>query len=71
VREHIERLGVNLPLGIAIAQTARTVISDPIGAASVAIGYSPLPYYKSRLAGTNSALWHTAASSESLDLRMT
>lgn len=65
VREHIERLGVSLPLRVAIAQTARTVISDPIGAASVAIGYSPLPYYRSRLAGTNSALWHVASSSKS------
>lgn len=71
VREHIERLGVGLPLRVAIAQTAKTVLSDPIGAASVAIGYSPLPYYKSRIAGINSALWHTAASSKSLDLRMT
>lgn len=71
VREHIERLGVGLPLRVAIAQTARTVLSDPIGAASVAIGYSPLPYYKSRLAGINSALWHTAASSKSLGLQIT
>lgn len=71
VREHIERLGVSLPMRVAIAQTVRTVISDPIGAASVAIGYSPLPYYKSRLVGTNSALWHTAASSKSVDLQMT
>lgn len=71
VREHIERLGVGLPLRVAIAQTARSVLSDPIGAVSVAIGYSPLPYYKSRLVGTNSALWHTAASSKSLDLQMT
>lgn len=66
VKEHIERLGVGLPLHVALAQTARTVLADPIGAASVAIGYSPLPYYKTRLAGTNSALWHTAASSKSL-----
>lgn len=70
VKEHIERLGVGLPLHVALAQTARTVLADPIGAASVAIGYSPLPYYRSRLAGTNSALWHTAASSKSLDVKM-
>lgn len=70
VKEHIERLGVGLPLHIAIAQTARTVLSDPIGAASVAIGYSPLPYYKSRLAGTNSVLWHTASSSKSFEIKM-
>lgn len=68
VKEHVERLGVGLPLHVAIAQTARTVLLDPIGAASVAIGYSPLPYYRSRLAGTNSALWHTAASSKSLGM---
>lgn len=67
VREHVERLGVNLPLRVALLQTARTAISDPIGAASVAIGYSPLPYYRSRLAGTNSALWHMATSSKSVD----
>ena len=70
VREHIERLGVGLPLRVALAQTARTVLSDPIGAASVAIGYSPLPYYRTRLAGINSALWHTAASSKSLDIQL-
>jgi glycosyltransferase involved in cell wall biosynthesis len=71
VREHIERLGMGLPLHVALAQIARTVISDPVGAASVAIGYSPLPYYRSRLAGINSALWHTTASSKSLDLQIT
>lgn len=71
VREHIERLGVSLPLRVALAHTARTIISDPIGAASVAIGCSRLPYYRSRLVGIDSALWHTAASSKSFDLQIT
>lgn len=68
IKEYVSKLGMGLPLSVAISRTARAIASDPLGAASVAIGYSPLPYYRAKLGGrTRSALWHTAASSKSID----
>jgi glycosyltransferase involved in cell wall biosynthesis len=70
LREYVARMGMNLPLSIILNRTARAMASDPLGAVSTAIGYARIPYYKRRLAGTNSALWHTATSSKSVDLRV-
>jgi hypothetical protein len=70
LRDCVEKLGMDLPLSIALSRTARAITSDPVGAASTVIGYARIPYYKRRLAGTDSAMWHTAASSKSaLDMR--
>lgn len=65
LRECVAKMGLNLPLSVMLSRSARTMASDPIGAASTAIGYARIPHYKKRLAGTDSALWHTAKSSKS------
>jgi hypothetical protein len=67
IREYTERLGLELPLSKALRTTARAIRSDPMGATSAAIGYLQIPHYRAKLAGTGSALWHTAASSKSID----
>jgi glycosyltransferase involved in cell wall biosynthesis len=65
IDECVQRLNLDLPLGRALATAAKVIRSDPIGAASAAIGYIHLHRYRSKLAGTDSSLWHTAASSKS------
>lgn len=65
IDEYVQRLGLDLPLARALRSAAKAIRSDPLGAASAAIGYMHLPRYRLRLAGTDSALWHTATSSKS------
>lgn len=67
IREYTERLGLELPLSKALRTTARAIRSDPMGATSTAISYLQIRRYRAKLAGTSSALWHTAASSKSID----
>jgi cellulose synthase/poly-beta-1,6-N-acetylglucosamine synthase-like glycosyltransferase len=42
-----------------------TVIKDPVGAICLATCWFFVPFYQFRIKGTNSALWHTAASTKS------
>jgi glycosyltransferase involved in cell wall biosynthesis len=65
IDEYVQRLGLDLPLTRTLSSAAKAIRVDPVGAVSAAIGYMHLPRYRSRLAGANSALWHTAASSKS------
>jgi glycosyltransferase involved in cell wall biosynthesis len=67
IKEYTERLGLELPLSKALRTTASAIRSDPMGATSAAIGYLQIRRYRTKLAGTGSALWHTAASSKSID----
>lgn len=67
VKDRIGTLGLGLPPHVAIAQALKNAATDPLGAVSTVIGYSLLPYYRSRLAGANSAKWHTADSSKAID----
>lgn len=64
INEYVQRLGLDLPLARALSTAAKAIRSDPLGAASAAIGYMHLPRYRSRLSGADSALWHTAKSSK-------
>jgi cellulose synthase/poly-beta-1,6-N-acetylglucosamine synthase-like glycosyltransferase len=67
IKDDVSRFKIGLPPQVAIAQAVKNAIADPAGAASVAIGYSMVPYYRSKLAQTDSAKWHTAQSSKSID----
>jgi hypothetical protein len=67
LRDYISRLDIGLPAQAAIAEAAKNAAKDPLGAASAAIGYSLMPYYMSRLKNANSAKWHTAKTSKSID----
>jgi glycosyltransferase involved in cell wall biosynthesis len=67
LEEYVSSCGIGLPRQVAIAHAVKNVAKDPLGALSVAIGYSMIPYYRSRLEHTDTAKWHTAASSKTID----
>jgi glycosyltransferase involved in cell wall biosynthesis len=67
LEEYVSSSGIGLPRQVAIAHAVKNLAKDPLGALSVAIGYSMIPYYKSRLDQTDTAKWHTAASSKTID----
>ncbi|HET7149358.1 MAG TPA: glycosyltransferase family 2 protein [Candidatus Nitrosopolaris sp.] len=65
IRHCIEKFEIRLPLEIALRQTVRVFLSDPLGALAVAACYSLLPYHKHRLKGLDSSKWHIAQSTKS------
>jgi hypothetical protein len=67
IKEYVSSFGICLPQQIALAHALNNVFKDPLGAMSVAIGYLLIPYYRSRLEHTDTAKWHTAASSKAID----
>lgn len=67
IKEYASSFGIRLPQQIAIAHALKNAFKDPLGAVSVAIGYSLIPYYRSRLEDTDTAKWHAAASSKTID----
>ena len=67
IKDFVSSSGVCLPRQVAIAHALKNVAKDPLGAMSVALGYSLIPYYKARLEHTDTAKWHTAASSKVID----
>jgi hypothetical protein len=67
LEEYVSSCGIGLPRQAAIAHALKNIAEDPLGALSVAIGYSMIPYYKSRVKHTDTAKWHTAASSKTID----
>ena len=67
IEEYVSSFGIGLPQRIAITHAIKNAAKDPLGALSVAIGYSLIPYYKSRIEYTDTAKWHTAASSKTID----
>jgi glycosyltransferase involved in cell wall biosynthesis len=67
IEDYVSSFGIALPREIAIANAVKNATKDPLGAMSVAIGYSLLSYYRSRLEHTDTAKWHTAESSKAID----
>ncbi|HEX6282546.1 MAG TPA: glycosyltransferase family 2 protein [Nitrososphaera sp.] len=67
IEEYVSPFGISLPQEVAIANAVKNAAKDPLGAMSAAIGYSLIPYYRSRLEHTDTAKWHTAASSKAID----
>ncbi len=67
IEDYVSSFGIGLPQEVAIANAMKNAAKDPLGAMSVAIGYSLIPYYRSRLEHTDTAKWHTAASSKAID----
>lgn len=67
IEDYVSPFGISLPQEVAIANAVKNAAKDPLGAMSVAIGYSLIPYYRSRLEHTDTAKWHTAASSKAID----
>jgi glycosyltransferase involved in cell wall biosynthesis len=67
IEEYVSSCGIGLPRRIAIAHAVKNAAKDPLGALSVTIGYSLIPYYRSRLEYTDTAKWQTASSSKTID----
>ena len=67
IEEYVSSFGISLPHRIAITHAIKNAAKDPLGALSVTIGYSLMPFYKSRIEHTDTAKWHTAASSKTID----
>jgi glycosyltransferase involved in cell wall biosynthesis len=67
IKDYVSRFKIGLPPQVAVAQAIKNAIADPVGVASVAFGYSMVPYYRSKLAQSDPAKWHTAQSSKSID----
>jgi glycosyltransferase involved in cell wall biosynthesis len=67
IEEHVSSCGIGLPQQVAITHAVKNAAKDPLGALSVTIGYSLMPFYRSRLKHTRTAKWHTAASSKTID----
>ncbi|MDQ6667493.1 MAG: glycosyltransferase family 2 protein [Thermoproteota archaeon] len=65
IRPCIEKYNIRLPLDVALRQTLRIFLSDPLGTLAVAVCYSLLPYHKHRLKGLDSSKWHIAQSTKS------
>jgi len=67
IKEYVSSFGIRLPQQVAIVHALKNTLKDPLGAASVAIGYLLIPYYRSKLEHIDKAKWHTAASSKAID----
>jgi glycosyltransferase involved in cell wall biosynthesis len=67
IEDYVSSCDICLPQRVAIAHAVKNAGKDPLGALSVTIGYSLIPYYRSRLEHTDTAKWHTAASSKTID----
>jgi glycosyltransferase involved in cell wall biosynthesis len=67
IEELVSSCRICLPRRVAIAHAVKNAAKDPLGVLSVTIGYSLIPYYRSRLEHTDTAKWHTAASSKTID----
>jgi glycosyltransferase involved in cell wall biosynthesis len=67
IKHYVSSFGISLPRQVAITHAVKNAAKDPLGALSVAIGYSLIVYYRSRLEHIDTAKWHTAASSKAID----
>jgi hypothetical protein len=67
IKHYVSSFGISLPRQVAIAHAVKNAAKDPLGALSVAIGYSLILYYRSRLEHIDTAKWHTATSSKAID----
>ncbi len=65
--DYVSSCGIGLPRQVAISNAVKNAAKDPVGALSVALGYSLIPYYRLKIEGTDTGRWHTAASSKALD----
>jgi glycosyltransferase involved in cell wall biosynthesis len=65
IRHCIEKFNIRLPLEVALRQTVRVFLSDPLGALAVAGCYLLLPYHKYKLKGLDSSKWYIAESTKS------
>ncbi len=67
IKDLVSPLNIGLPPHVAVTQALKNAAINPLGAISAIIGYSLMPYYRSRLENADSAKWQTAGSSKAID----
>jgi glycosyltransferase involved in cell wall biosynthesis len=67
IYSYYSKLKINLPLEVAFIEAARNLFHDPLGALSVLICYTMIPYYKLKIKEAGSAKWYTANSTKAFD----
>jgi cellulose synthase/poly-beta-1,6-N-acetylglucosamine synthase-like glycosyltransferase len=60
------KLKYNLERKTVLIEGLRSIVKDPIGAASLAISSMALPYYLFKIKDFNSSIWHTAQSTKNI-----
>lgn len=65
--DYVEKFKIDLPLSVALIEIIRNIILNPRGAISFVVCYALLHFYKLKLQDINSARWHTAESTKSID----
>jgi glycosyltransferase involved in cell wall biosynthesis len=66
IHKYVRRFELNLPKKILILKTVQNMVDNPIGAISALICYVLIPFYKFRMQGVNSAIWHPAKTTKSI-----
>jgi hypothetical protein len=66
IHKYVRRFELNLPKKILILKTVQNMVDNPIGAISALICYVLIPFYKLRMQGVNSAIWHPAKTTKSI-----
>lgn len=66
IHRYARRFELNLPKKILILEAMQNTIDNPIGAISAFICYVLIPFYKLKLQGVDSAIWHTAKTTKSI-----
>jgi hypothetical protein len=67
MRDCISKFKINLPLSIALMETIRNSITNPLRLLSVIACCALIPFYKFNMKETNSAKWHTAKTTKSTE----
>lgn len=70
MKGRVDSLRIRLPPHVGVAHALKNAVIDPLGAISTVMGYSLIPYYRSRLVDADSAKWHTADSSKAIDYEL-
>jgi glycosyltransferase involved in cell wall biosynthesis len=67
IRDYVRKFKIDLSPSVAIIEIIRNIIFNPLGAISLVVCCALVPFYKSKLQDINSAKWHTAKSTKSID----
>lgn len=69
IRDYVAKFKIDLSPSVALAEIIRNIIFNPLGAISLVVCCALVPFYKFKLQDINSAKWHTAESTKSIDYK--
>ncbi len=67
IRDYVAKFKIDLSPSVALIEIIRNIILNPLGAISLVVCCALVPFYKFKLQDINSAKWHTAVSTKSVD----